>query len=56
MHWKYREYGIQKLVIPIVIGAFGAESLLTEYLTLIGVMTRKGGSMLQTDVLGSAHI
>ena len=30
---------------PRKIGALGAELLLTEYLALIGVTTRKGGSM-----------
>ena len=38
-------------VIPKVIGALGAEFLLTEYLALIGVMTRKGDSIQQTAVL-----
>ena len=42
-------------VIPMVIGALGAESLLTEYLALIGVMTRRCDNMQQTAVLGSAH-
>ena len=42
-------------VIPIVIGALGAESLLTEYLALIGVMTRRCDNMQPTAVLGSAH-
>ena len=42
-------------VILIVIRALGAESLLTEYLALIGVMAKKGGSMQQTAVLRSAH-
>ena len=32
-------------VTPRKIGALEAESLLTEYLALIGVTTRKGGSM-----------
>ena len=43
-------------VIPIVIGAFEAESSLTDYLALIGVMTRKSYSMQLTAVLGSVHI
>ena len=43
-------------VIPIAIGALGPESLLTEYLALIGVMIRKGDSMLKTAMLGSVHI
>ena len=38
---------------PIVIGA---ESLLIEYLALIGVMTRKGDSMQQIAMLELAHI
>ena len=42
--------------IPIVIGALGAESLLTEYLALIGEITRKGDIMQQTAMLGSANI
>ena len=42
-------------VILIVIGALGVKSLLTEYVPLIGVMTRKGDNMQQTDMLGSAH-
>ena len=43
LHWKY---GIQKLVI----GALRAESLLTEYLALIAVTTRKSDSVEKTPV------
>ena len=43
-------------VISIVVGAFGAETLLTDYLALIGVMTRKSDSMQKTAVLESALI
>ena len=43
-------------VISVVIGIFGAESLLTKYLALIVVMTRKGDSMQQTVALRSALI
>ena len=43
-------------MIPKVIGALGAESLLTEYPALIGVMTRTGDSMQQAAMLGSAQI
>ena len=39
-------------VIPLVIGAFGAESLLTEYLALIRVMIKKGYIMQQAAMLG----
>ena len=42
--------------ISIVVGAFGAETLLTDYLALIGVMTRKSDSMQKTAVLESALI
>ena len=38
-----------------MIGALGAESLLTEYLALIELMTMTGDSMKQTAMLGSAH-
>ena len=37
-------------VIPIVIGALRAESLLTEYLALIAVTTRKSDSVEKTPV------
>ena len=40
---------------PIVILVLGAESLLTEYLALVGVMTRNGDNMQQTAMLESAH-
>ena len=43
-------------VVLIVIGAFGADSLLTGYLSLTGVMTRKIDSSQQTAVLKSARI
>ena len=43
-------------MISIVIGALGAESLLTEYLALIGVMTKKSDSMQHTALLRAAHI
>ena len=43
-------------VIHIVIGVLGEESLITEYLAPIGSMTRKGGCMQLTAVLGSSHI
>ena len=50
--WKTRTR-----MIPIVIGALGAVSLLTEYLALMEeIMTRKGDCMQKTAVLGSAHI
>ena len=38
-------------VIQIVISALGEMSLFTDYLALIGVMTRKSGSIQQTAVL-----
>ena len=40
----------------IVTGALGAEFSLTDYLALMGVMTRKSESMQQTAALGSVHI
>ena len=43
-------------MIAIVIGALEAESLLSKYLALVGVMTRKSDSMQQTVELRSAHI
>ena len=46
---KYQDFALEisrmgntkTRVISIVIGALGAESLLTEYLALIGLMSRK---------------
>ena len=43
-------------VIPIMIGALGAESLLTKYLAPIGVMARKGDSLQRNATLEPAHI
>ena len=51
-----RMWNTKTRVIAKVIAVLGAESLLTEYLVLIEVMTRKGDSMQQTAMLGSAHI
>ena len=57
LHMKYLKCKRQKtVVIAIVIGALGAESLLTEYLALIGLMTRKDDGMQQTAMLESSHI
>ena len=52
----YRMWITKTRVIYIVIDAFRSESLLTEYLALIGVMARKSDCMLQTAVLGLADI
>ena len=51
-----RMQNTKTIVIPIMIGSLLAQSLLTEYLTLIGVMTSNGDSMQQTAVLGLAGI
>ena len=51
-----RMWDTKAKVIPIVIGALGAENNLTDYLALLGVQTRKTDSMQQTALLGSAHI
>ena len=56
LRWRYLKCWIQKLVIPTVISALRAESLLSEYLALVGVMIRKSDSMQQTAMLESAHI
>ena len=51
-----RMWDTKAKVIPIVIGALGAENNLTDYLALLGVQTRKTDSMQQTALFGSAHI
>ena len=43
-------------VIPIVIGALGAQNQLINYSVLLGVQARYAKSMHQTALLGSAHI
>ena len=51
-----RMWDTNSKVIPIVIGALGAQNQLIDYLALLGVQTRKAESMQQTALLGSAHI
>ena len=51
-----RMWDTEAKVIPIVIGALGAENNLTDYLALLRVQTRKTNSMLQAALLGLAHI
>ena len=55
---KYQDFALEicrtlntkNRVIPKVIGALEAKSLLTEYLSTIGVKIRQGDSTQQTDI------
>ena len=50
-----RMWSTKTRVTSIVIGALGAEDFFTEYLALIGVMTRKSDSMHHTAMPGFAN-
>ena len=52
----FQMWNTKTRVIPIIIGALGAESLLTKYLAQIGVMARKSDSLQQNAMLEPAQI